>query len=198
MSWSRIRSAALVAAGAAALSACSTYDYGYGGVSVGFSSGGYCDPYYDDCYGGYGSRYGYGDPWYGWYGDYYYPGYGVYIYDRYRRPHRWSDDHRRYWEGRRGHYQGRNWNDRRWERWDGWDRSDRREWRQDRGEWREGRREMRGNYRDYRQDRQRLHNGDIAREQFRQERREDRQEYREDRRQDRRELRRENRRDRRD
>ena len=121
MSFACLRAAALVLASAGALSACSYYDdgygYGYGGVSVGYGSAGYCDPYYDDCYGGH-----YSDAWYGWYGDYYYPGFGVYIYDRYRRPYRWTDDHRRYWESRRHRYGGRDWNDRRWERWDHWDR----------------------------------------------------------------------------
>ena len=132
MSLVRLRTAAILLAAGLGLSACSTYDrygYGYGGLSVGYGSGGYCDPYYDDCY--YGRGGGYSDSWYGWYGDYYYPGFGIYIYDSYRRPHRWNDDHRRYWEGRRSRYGGRNWNDRRWERWDGWDRSDRRRSRWD-------------------------------------------------------------------
>ncbi|HEX8240291.1 MAG TPA: hypothetical protein VF574_11180 [Allosphingosinicella sp.] len=121
MSLIRLRAAALLLATGIGLSACTAYDdygYGYGGVSVGYGS--YCDPYWDDCYYGRGGGYA---PWYGWYGDYYYPGYGIYVYDRYRRPHRWNDDHRRYWEGRRSRYGGRDWNDRRWERWDGWDRS---------------------------------------------------------------------------
>ena len=211
MSFLRFRTPALILAAGLGLSACAYDDgyYGHGRVSVGYSSG-YCDPYWDDCYYG---RSGHYDPWYGWYGDYYYPGFGIYVYDRYRRPHRWNDDHRRYWEGRRSRYGNRDWTDRRWERWDGWDRSDRREWRQDRGEWREDRREMRGNYRDYRQerrqddrsfredwreDRQRFRRGEITRPELRQERREDVREYRRDQRQDRRELRRENRRDRRD
>ncbi|MEA3065825.1 MAG: hypothetical protein QOJ27_2277, partial [Sphingomonadales bacterium] len=134
MSLIRLRTAVLLAAGLG-LSACA-YDrgYGYGGLSVGY--GGYCDPYYDDCYSGYGYG-GYSDPWYGWYGDYYYPGIGIYVFDRYGRRHRWNDDHRRYWEGRRGHWQGRDWNDRRWERWDNYRRDDRdgRDWRQgDRGQ----------------------------------------------------------------
>lgn len=124
----RLRTAVLLVAAGLGLSACG-YDrgYGYGGLSVGYGSAGYCDPYWGDCYYGRGSSYY--DPWYGWYGDYYYPGFGIYVYDRYRRPHRWNDDHRRYWEGRRGHYRGRDWNDRRWERWDGWDRDGRRDWR---------------------------------------------------------------------
>src|SRR6185436_6630068 len=113
----RLRSLLLVLAAGAGLSACA-YDrgYGYGGLSVGY--GGYCDPYYYDCYSGYGGYGGYYDPWYGWYGDYYYPGIGIYVFDRWGRRHRWNDDPRRYWEGRRGRWQGRDWNDRRWERWD--------------------------------------------------------------------------------
>ena len=109
----RLQTLALALAASAGLSACATYDdygYGYGGVSVGYQSGGYCNPYYDDCYGsGYGR--GYASSYYGWYGDYYYPGTGFYIYDRGGRRHRWNDDHRRYWEGRRGQYGsgGANW-----------------------------------------------------------------------------------------
>jgi hypothetical protein len=136
MSLIRLRSAALVLAAGLGLSACSHYDgYGYGGVSVGYG-GGYCDPYYYDCYGGYGAYGGYHDPWYGWYGDYYYPGIGIYVFDRGGRRHRWNDDHRRYWEGRRGRWGQRDWNDRRWERWDNY-RGDR-NWRRDgRSDWRD-------------------------------------------------------------
>ena len=93
-----------------------TDGYGYSGVNVGYASG------YGDGYGGYGNGYGgngyygagyggVGAGYFGWYGDYYYPGNGVYVYDRYRRPYRWNDGQRRYWEGRRGNYRGdRNWN----------------------------------------------------------------------------------------
>jgi hypothetical protein len=165
-----LRLPALVLASTLGLSACAYGDgYGYGGVSVGYGGGGYCDPYFDDCYGG---GYGYNDPWYGWYDNYYYPGWGVFVYDQWRRPYRWSDNHRRYWEQRRSRWGNRDWNDQRWQRWDGWDRGDRREWRQDRGEWREDRREMRGNTREWRQERR----GD--RQEFRRERREDRGELR--------------------
>jgi hypothetical protein len=131
MSLVRLRNVVLLAAAGLGLSACGydRYGYGYGGLSIGVGSGGYCDPYYGDCYYGRGSAYS--DPWYGWYGDYYYPGFGIYVYDHYRRPHRWNDDHRHYWEGRRGRFGDRNWNDRRWERWDGWDRNGRRDWRGD-------------------------------------------------------------------
>lgn len=103
-----------------------TDGYGYSGVNVGYASG-YGDGYYGDGYGGYGNGYGgngyggngyygagyggVGAGYFGWYGDYYYPGNGVYVYDRYRRPYRWNDGQRRYWEGRRGNYRGdRNWN----------------------------------------------------------------------------------------
>ena len=50
-----IKTAALAAAAMIGLSACTT-GYGYNGVSVGVSSGGYYDPYY----GGYGYGYGAG------------------------------------------------------------------------------------------------------------------------------------------
>ncbi|MDB5693328.1 MAG: hypothetical protein JWO81_2391 [Alphaproteobacteria bacterium] len=127
MSSSRLRKILLIAAAAAGLSACSE-GYGYGGMSASYGpAGGYCDPYRGDCYGGYGyddgyGGYGgyYGDPWYGWYGDYYYPGSGFFVFDRFGRSHRWSDNDRRYWEGRRGNLQNRNWNDPRWQRWDGY------------------------------------------------------------------------------
>jgi hypothetical protein len=138
MSAIRLRTALLVAAAGAGLSACA-YDRGYGyGYGVGYDS--YCDPYYSDCYygrGGYGAGYAY-DPWWGWYGDYYYPGIGIYVFDRNGRRYRWNDDHRRYWEGRRQRWGGRDWNDRRWERWDGY-RGDNSNWgRGDRsGEWRD-------------------------------------------------------------
>lgn len=154
---SRLRAVLLTAAAGLGLGACTMYDdygYGYGGLSVGYGSG-YCDPYWDDCYGGYG--YGAQDSWYGWYGDYYYPGYGIYIYDSYRRPYRWNDHHRRYWEHRRQRWGDRNWNDRRWERWDYWDRSDRYDRRYDRdrdghrGDWRRDR--DRGDWRGRRGDR---------------------------------------------
>jgi len=130
----RLRSALILLAGTLGLSACGYNDgYGYSRVSVGYGSGGggYCDPYY-----GCRSRYrsSYYDPWYGWYGDYYYPGIGFYIYDRSGGRHRWNDDHRRYWEGRRSNYHGRDWNDRRWENWNGY--------RGNRGGW-DGRRDGR-------------------------------------------------------
>jgi hypothetical protein len=84
---------ALLALSAAALSGCTTDDgYGYGGVSVGYGSG-----YY-------------GDPYWGWYDDYYYPGTGYYIYDRGGARHTWNDSQRHYWESRRGNRPGReNW-----------------------------------------------------------------------------------------
>ena len=92
--------------------------YGYGGVSAGY---GYADGY--DRGFGYGpaGQYGYGNgapSYFGWYNDFYYPGAGVYVYDRYRRPYRWNDGQRRYWQGRRDGGRG---GDRR--NWNGFDRS---------------------------------------------------------------------------
>jgi hypothetical protein len=93
-----------------------SYGSGYGGYgSYGSRYGGYdpfCHPYGYGSYASYGSygRYpgsygsGYGgcvDPYWGWYGDHYYPGSGYYVYDRYRRPYRWTDAQRRYWQERR-------------------------------------------------------------------------------------------------
>jgi hypothetical protein len=111
MAFSKLKLAALGLIAAIGLGGC-TDGYGYSGVSVGYG-GGYG---YDDFgYGGYGNGYygaglgglggyggGLGNSYYGWFGDYYYPGTGYYVYDRYRRPHRWNDNQRRYWEGRRG------------------------------------------------------------------------------------------------
>ncbi|HEX2764344.1 MAG TPA: hypothetical protein VHM92_10970 [Allosphingosinicella sp.] len=134
MSARRLRLAAILLAGTLGLSACAYgSSYGYG-RSYGSR---YCDPYWDDCYGS-----AYYDPWYGWYGDYYYPGIGFYVFDRWGRRYRWSDDHRRYWEGRRHRWGDRNWDDRRWERWDHY-RDDGRRWRDRR----------RGDDRDWRRDR---------------------------------------------
>ena len=185
---SRFRLAALAVAGSAALAGCTTYDpYGYSGVSVGV---GYGSPYgaygYGSPYGAYG--YDYGSPYYGrgygsyygWNDGFYYPGTGYYVYDRYRRPYRWSNAQRRYWEGRR--YSVRN-------------REIRQNWEGFRTERRQDRRAYRVERRD---DRQQLRRGVITREEYRADRREDRKAYRADRRQDRKELRRENRRDRRD
>ena len=151
-----------LAAASVGLSACSTYS----GLGIGIGTGGYYDPYYSgygyDRYGydryGYGSypygydRYGYGGynpygSYYGWYGDFYYPGTGIYVYDRYRRPHRWSDQQRRYWTDRQRTFSSAtrrnvrdlrdNWQDfRRDRRQD--DRAFRVERREDRGELRRG------------------------------------------------------------
>ncbi|HEX4735997.1 MAG TPA: hypothetical protein VH331_00385 [Allosphingosinicella sp.] len=120
---SRLRNVLLIALGAAGLAACNE-GYGYGGMEVGYGARaygpGYCDPYWEDCYGAYGYGYGgYGDPWWGWWGDYYYPGIGFYVYDRGGHRYRWNDNQRHYWEGRRGGYGNRNWNDQRWQNWNG-------------------------------------------------------------------------------
>ena len=109
----RLRTAALALTAAVGLSACS---YGYGpygqsGLSVGIGSG-YYDPYYSGYGYGYGAGYpgyGYGYPGYGyayapywgWYDNFYYPGTGFYVYDIYRKPYRWTDAQRRYWNLRR-------------------------------------------------------------------------------------------------
>lgn len=89
----------LALASALALGGCYDDGYGYSGVSVGYGSGGY---------------YGYDDPWYrgygpnyGWYDGFYYPGHGYWLYDRNGHRHRWSDRHRRYWEGRRHEWRDR-------------------------------------------------------------------------------------------
>ena len=184
----RIRTVALGLAAGLSLSACVYDDYSYGGVSVGYGNAGYYDPYYDpyygDYYGGYG--HGYGSSYFGWYNDFYYPGTGYYVYDRYRRPHRWNDSQRRYWEDRRRTFSRA-------------DRGDRRELRDN---WQAFRQERRVDDRAYRQerreDRQAYRSGEVTRPEYRQDRRQDRRVYRQDLRQDRRELRRENRRDRRD
>ena len=98
------------------LTAC-VDEYGYGGLSAGYGSGGY----YGDSYDGYGGGgYGYSSS-YGWYGDYYYPGTGIYVYDQYRRPYRWNDNQRRYWADRQ-RYRGRDGNGQ--GSWNGFDRRD--------------------------------------------------------------------------
>lgn len=169
----RLGLTALLGGLALGATAC-TDGYGYSGVNVGYGSAGYYGDPYDDGYGyggGYGG-YGYAPSYYGWYGDYYYPGTGAYVYDRDRRPRRWSDGQRRYWEGRRGNAQVR-------DNWQDFGRDVRRE-----------RRDYRG---DVRENRQAYRNGTITREQFRDGRQDARREYRRDVRQDYRDLRRENR-----
>ncbi len=102
---------ALAVAAALTMGACADYGhqgYGYNRVAVGYS--------------------GYDQPYYGWYGDYYYPGAGYYVYDRRGSRHRWNDNHRRYWEGRRDGRRGQeNWSGYKHDRRD----NDRREWRDD-------------------------------------------------------------------
>lgn len=107
--------------------AACTDGYGFSGLSVGYGSGGYYGDGYDTGYG-YGYDSAYGSPYYGWYDDFYYPGTGVYVYDQYRRPYRWNDGQRRYWEGRRNNWRGdRNYrND-----WNGFQRNDNRDDRYD-------------------------------------------------------------------
>jgi hypothetical protein len=122
----RLRAVLVLLVGSAGLAACADEygGYGYSGLAAGYSSRG-CDPYYYDCryYGAYGydGWNGYGaDPYWGWWGNYYYPGIGFYIYDGYGRRYAWDENYRRYWEGRRGSWGQRNWNDPRWQRWDGY------------------------------------------------------------------------------
>ena len=92
----KLRMIALGAASLVALTGCVDDGYGYSGVSVGYGSPGYYGQgYYSDFYDG-----GYGSPYYGWYNGYYYPGSGYYVYDRDRRPMRWNDSQRRYWQNR--------------------------------------------------------------------------------------------------
>lgn len=180
MSLSRIRLAALAVFGSLAVGGCAYGPYGGygGGVSVGYGSPYYNDGYYGRGYGYnpyYGSGYGYGYgrryPSYGWYNGYYYPGTGIYVYDRYRRPHRMSNAHRRYWEQRRQVV------------------GNRQVYRQDR---RDDRRDYREERRDDRRD---LRRGVVSQEQFRRDRRDDRRDYRQERREDRQVLRRKNKRD---
>ncbi|WP_181814806.1 peptidase [Sphingomonas aracearum] len=103
--------AAALGAAALGLSGCDDYAYGGGSVAVGYGAPGYGYGYVDPYYDGYGYGYGALGGSYGWYNDFYYPGSGVYVYDRNRRPFRWNDGQRRYWEGRRGNgYRGQpNW-----------------------------------------------------------------------------------------
>ena len=101
-----LRNAAIALVAGIGLSGCA---YGpYGGLGVGYNNGYGYDPYGYGSYGSYGygySPYGYGASYgyspYGWYDGYYYPGSGYYVYDQYRKPYRWSDSQRRYWEQRR-------------------------------------------------------------------------------------------------
>ena len=93
---------ALGAASIVALSGCVDDGYGYSGLSVGYGSPGYYGQgYYSDFYDG-----AYGSPYYGWYNGYYYPGTGYYVYDRDRRPMRWNDSQRRYWQNRGNGWRG--------------------------------------------------------------------------------------------
>jgi hypothetical protein len=103
-----LRTAAVALVAGLGLAGCAYGPYGGLGVGVGYGNG---YGAYGYPYGGYGSYgygsyggYGYGSPYYGWYDGFYYPGTGYYVYDRYRRPHRWSDNQRSYWERRREYF----------------------------------------------------------------------------------------------
>jgi hypothetical protein len=130
----RLAGIGLALASALTLSACYDDGYGYGGVSVGYGSGGYYGEYGDHWYRGYG-------PHYGWYDGFYYPGRGYWLYDRGGKRHRWNDHHRRYWEGRREQWRNRdhagNWRDHRRDgNWRGRDAraGENRGWRGNRGD----------------------------------------------------------------
>lgn len=172
MKWKRFGLVALLSAVGFGTAAC-TDGYGYSGVGLGYGSGYYADPYYGDPYyagvGGVGGSFG-------WYDNFYYPGTGVYVYDRYRRPHRWNDGQRRYWQSRPG--------------WNG--SGARANWNDFRRDYRAERRDLRGDLRD---NRRAYRDGTINREQFREGRRDARREFRRDVRRDYRDLRRDNRAD---
>ena len=94
---------ALVVAAGIGLSGCVEDGYGYG---LGSYGSGYYGDYYGDFYDG-----SYGTPYYGWSDGYYYPGSGYYVYDRDRRPHRWNNNQRNYWEKRGKNWRGNHRND---------------------------------------------------------------------------------------
>jgi hypothetical protein len=82
----RIRTALFAASAALVLSGCATDNFGYGGrMGMGYGPGVFA-----------------GDPYWGWHDNFFYPGTGYYVYDRGGARHRWSNNHRRYWEARRG------------------------------------------------------------------------------------------------
>ena len=115
-----LRNAAIALVAGVGLSGCAYGPYGGVGMGVGYGNG--YDPYYGGYgygsqygygygspYGGYGSPYGgygygYGSPYYGWNDGFYYPGTGYYVYDSNRRPYRWSDSQRQYWQQRQAEY----------------------------------------------------------------------------------------------
>lgn len=107
-----LRNLILISAASLGLAACNE-GYGYGGLNYGYG-GGYYDGYY-------------GSPYYGWYDGWYYPGTGYYVYDRRGTRRNWDDGQRRYWESRRGNWNGNsqwrgregNWNGRRDGTWNG-------------------------------------------------------------------------------
>lgn len=104
----KLRMIALGAASLVALTACVDDGYG-GGLAYGYGAPGYYSDFYDGAYGA---------PYYGWYGGYYYPGSGYYVYDRARRPMRWNDSQRNYWQNRSRGWTGSS----RSEEWRGFDR----------------------------------------------------------------------------
>ncbi|MHB9878214.1 hypothetical protein ACSMXM_00910 [Pacificimonas sp. ICDLI1SI03] len=100
----RLIRAVIIGVAGMSLGACAYGDLGHG--SVGISSGGYYGSGYDSRYYdnyGYNRTYRY-PAYYGWYDNYYYPGQGIYVYDRRGDRHRWRDNDRRHWEGRRAEF----------------------------------------------------------------------------------------------
>lgn len=101
MYWKRVGLMTLLGGLALGTAAC-TDGYGYGGASLGYGSAFYADPYYaGGGWGGFGPGVGPGlglGSTFGWYDNFYYPGTGVYVYDRFRRPYRWNDSQRRFWQ----------------------------------------------------------------------------------------------------
>lgn len=176
MNWKRFGLVGLLSVIGLGTSAC-TDGYGYGGASLGYGSGFVADPYWDGGWAGPGWGGGPafvgGGAW-GWNNGFYYPGTGVYVYDRSRRPFRWNDAQRRYWQGRPG-----------------WGRPGARaNWNDFRRDYRAERRDLRGDLRD---NRRAYRSGTIDRREFRQGRRDARREFRRDVRQDYRQFRRDNR-----
>lgn len=168
----RIVMAAALGAAGLALGGCADR-YGYGG-GVGYGAY-YGDGYYGDVGpAGYYEPYGYGGYGFGWYGGFYYPGTGFYVYDRNRRPYRWTEGQRRYWQARPGYG-----NPQVRDNWQAFGR---------------GVRDARQDYRqDVRGDRAALRAGTITPDQFRAQRGDARQAYRQTVREDYHDLRQQNR-----
>jgi hypothetical protein len=105
----RIRTALVVLAASAGLSACTAYGSPYGGTSIGVGIGS-GSPYYGYGYGspygyGYGGPYGYNSPYFGygsypyfgWNDGFYYPGAGYWVYDPWGRQYPINTRQSNYW-----------------------------------------------------------------------------------------------------